>query len=415
MRTTIFDPENWREIVATLSRNKTRTFLTAFGIFWGTFMLALLWGGAVGFQGIMSRQFAGIATNMGGVNSDMRSISYRGFNKGSSWGMTEQDIEAIRRTAPYIEQSTTLNFNHLTAVNADHSKSAGVLGVESQYNGINNPIIYEGRFLNESDVAGVRKVAVIGRNLANELFPGESPVGRDVSLGGIHFTIVGMAGQLGEASIGGRVDDSFIIPATTMRRAFNQGTTVHFFIYTAPAGHKPSENQAAIRRVLSSAHTIHPDDERAIQFMDISEMFEMVSALFMGFTLLAIFVGGSSLIAGVIGVGNIMWIIVKERTGEFGIRRAIGARPADITMQVLSESVLLTLVAGTAGICFACLVLGIADHMTAEPPYPPAGFQISFAKAVGILVSFIVLGSAAGTLPAVKAMRIKPVEAMRSK
>ncbi len=415
MRTTILDPENWREIIATLARNKTRTFLTAFGIFWGTAMLAMLWGGANGFQGIISRQFAGVATNMGGVSTGTRSISYRGFNKGSYWTMNELDIAAIRRTAPYMENSTTLNSIILTASHGDRSKGVQALGVENDYAVISGPVLYEGRFLNASDVSGARKVAVIGRNIAEEIFPDVSPVGQDVSLGGIHFTIIGVAGQLGDVSIGGKVDDSFILPATTLRRAFNQGIRVHFFLYTAPAGHKPSENEAAIRRVLSSAHTIHPDDERAFEFMDISEMFDMVRALFTGITILAFFVGAGSLMAGVIGVGNIMWIIVKERTNEFGIRRAIGARPSDITVQVLSESVLLTLVAGLAGVCFAAAVLGIADHVTAVPMMPPAGFQISFGKAIGIVVAFIVLGSVAGTLPAIKAMKIKPIEAIRAK
>ena len=149
--------------------------------------------------------------------------------------------------------------------------------------------------------------------------------------------------------------------------------------------------------------------------MDISEMFEMISKVFLSISLLAFFVGFGTLMAGVIGVGNIMWIIVKERTHEFGIRRAIGAKPADITGQVLSESVLLTLVSGTAGVCFATLVLYVADKVTYQPLLGYAGFQISFGMAVGIVFTFFILGSLAGTLPAIKAMRIKPIEALRDK
>ncbi len=141
----------------------------------------------------------------------------------------------------------------------------------------------------------------------------------------------------------------------------------------------------------------------------------MINGLFMGIAILAAFVGMGSLMAGVIGVGNIMWIIVKERTHEFGVRRAIGAKPADITVQVLSESVLLTLVAGTAGVCFAAIILGLADHLTADPMLGKAGFEISFGGALAIVGTFFILGSAAGTLPAIKAMRIKPIEALRDK
>ncbi|MCM1068145.1 MAG: ABC transporter permease [Muribaculaceae bacterium] len=415
MKTALFDPENWREIIATLARNKTRTFLTAFGIFWGTAMLAMLWGGANGFEGIMRRNFAGFATNLGATFPGTRSISYKGFNKGSWWNMTEQDIAAIRRVAPAIEYSSTVSSRSTTGVYGNKSKSASANGVEGDYTKIMEPVIYEGRFINSSDVANSRKVMVIGRNLATELFGMESPVGKYVALNGIHFMVVGVAGQKSEASISSRIDDSYTLPSTTMRRAFNMGNTVGFLIYTAPAGKVPSDNEAAIRRVLSSAHSIHPDDERAIGFMDISEMFKTVDSLFMGITLLAFFVGLGSLMAGVIGVGNIMWIIVKERTHEFGVRRAIGAKPADITVQVLSESILLTLVAGTGGVCFASLVLAVADRVTADPLLGMAGFELPFATAVGIVITFFILGSAAGTLPAVKAMRIKPIEAIRDK
>ena len=144
-------------------------------------------------------------------------------------------------------------------------------------------------------------------------------------------------------------------------------------------------------------------------------MFDMVNKLFMGISLVALFIGGSSLMAGVIGVGNIMWIIVRERTHEFGVRRAIGAKPLDITVQVLCESILLTLVAGMAGVCFAAMILGAADAVTASPVLGKAGFEIGFTQAVGILAAFFVLGSAAGTLPAIKAMKIKPIEALREK
>lgn len=413
--TSIFDLENWREITATLSRNKTRTFLTAFGIFWGTAMLAMLWGGAQGFRGIMWRNFDGFATNMGACFANARSMSYKGFNKGSRWDMTVQDIDNIRRVAPYIDRSTMLYSNYGKASYADKSKSGRIIGVEETFTAIQEPIIFDGRFINEADVRSEAKVAVIGKNMASELFGDESPLGKAVNLSDVYFTIVGVAGQRGKASVMGRIDDSFYIPASTMRRAFNRGNTVDAFMFTTVDGHKPSDNKAAIKRTLYSAHSIHPDDDNAIYFMDISEMFDIVNGVFLGISLLAFFVGAGSLMAGVIGVGNIMWIIVKERTHEFGVRRALGAKPADITVQVLSESVLLTLVAGTAGVCFACLVLGIADMATYSPLQGDAGFQLTFATAVTIVGTFFILGSLAGTLPAIKAMRIKPIEALRDK
>ncbi len=415
MKTAIFDIDNWREIGATLARNKTRTFLTAFGIFWGTAMLAMLFGGARGFEGMMRRNFAGFSTNLGGVFPNRRTVPYKGFNKGSSWNLTVRDIELIRQLAPAIEYSSVMNNRGATASYGSKSKSTTIAGVDGDYGKIMIPVINEGRFINETDVSQSRKVAVMGKNMATSLFGNESPVGKFINLDGIYFLVVGVASQLSDASIGVQIDDSFVLPSSTMRNAYNWGNNVGYFVYTAPAGRSPSENEPTMRRILSSQHSISPDDMNAIEFMDISENFEMIDNLFMGITLLALFVGFGSLFAGVIGVGNIMWIVVKERTQEFGIRRAIGAKPADITIQVLSESILLTLVAGTLGVCFGALVLGIADHMTFDPMLGHAGFELPFSIAIGIVFTFFILGSAAGTIPAFKAMRIKPIEAINDK
>lgn len=415
MKTGLLDIDNWREIGASLARNKTRTFLTAFGIFWGTAMLALLTGGADGFKGVMSRNFAGFSTNMGAVFSEPRSMSYMGFNKGSGWSITTEDVEAIRQVAPAIESSSSITSRGCTGVYSTRSKRGNFIGAEPQYKNIVTPVIYSGRFINESDEKYAKKVVAVGRNIANELFGNEDPTGKRMTLNGISFTVIGTIGQKGEASIAGRLDDSYLVPNSTARKTFNMGNKVDFFPYIAPQGHNPSENEDAIRRVLSRRHAIHPDDKNAIGFMDISEMFEMVDNMFLGIALLALFVGIGSLMAGVIGVGNIMWIIVKERTHEFGIRRAIGARPRDITMQVLSESIVLTLVAGTAGVCFASIILAIADHVTADPLNGMAGFGINFSAAVSIVFIFFILGCAAGTLPAIKAMKIKPIEAINDK
>ena len=276
-------------------------------------------------------------------------------------------------------------------------------------------MLYEGRLINASDLSPTRKVAVIGKNVASELFGNESPVGKYVSLNGIYFLIVGVAGQSGEVSLAGRIDDNILIPITTMRQAFHQGNYVGFLVFTVDPGHTPTELKPYIRRALCANHPIHPDDQSAIYVEDMAENFEIIDNVFLGVSLLAIFVGFGSLMAGVIGVGNIMWIIVKERTQEIGIRRAIGAKPIDIIVQILSESMVLTTIAGIAGVCFASLVLGVVDHATLDPINGSAHFELRFMNAVWIVVTFFVLGTAAGTIPAIKAMRIKPIEAMRDK
>ncbi len=415
MLTNLFDIENWREIGATLARNKTRTFLTAFGIFWGTAMLAMLIGGASGLRGMLMRNFDGFATNMGCCFPNRTTKAYKGFNKGMSWKLDDRDIEFIRRTSSALDLSTKLNFEMGSVKYGTKSTARQVQGVESDYFKIQLPVIEAGRVLNSSDEAQIKKVAVIGKNVAAELFGTENAIGKYISVNGVYFLTVGVISQTSEVSIGGKIDDSVILPSTTLRRAYNKGIDIDGFIYTAKPGHSPKEIEPIVRKAASTFHPIDPTDKDAMFFMDISENFAMVENLFTGISLLAIFVGIGTLLAGIIGIGNIMWIIVKERTQEIGIRRAIGAKPRDIIVQVLSESMVLTAIAGISGICFAVMVLTIAEKITHDPILGSAHFQLSFTKAVGIMAVFLILGTAAGIVPAIKAMKIKPIEALNDK
>ncbi|MDE7411028.1 MAG: ABC transporter permease [Paramuribaculum sp.] len=415
MKNAIFDWENWREIGSTLSRNKTRTFLTAFGIFWGVAMLAVLWGGSSGLEGMMKRNFQGFATNMGGCFPQRTTMSYRGFNKGMDWSMNQDDVDFIRRTCPLIEYSSTLNFYGSSVKYGTKSTAGRIMGVESDMFDIQIPVLHEGRVINQSDITQTRKVAVLGKNKADELFSGESPIGKFVSIDNIYFKVIGVVSQKSDASIGGNMDDSIIIPSTTMRRTFNMGKNINFMIYTMKSGHTPKDIEPYVWRAVRSNHPLNPNDNQAVWFMDISENFKMADNLFFGIGILALFVGIGTLLAGIIGVGNIMWIIVKERTQEIGIRRAIGAKPRDIIVQILSEGMILTAIAGIAGICFATLILYVADQLTFDPIKGSANFQLQFHSSVTIMLLFLILGTAAGLIPAIKAMRIKPIEALNDK
>lgn len=411
----LFDTDNWREIGATLSRNKTRTFLTAFGIFWGTAMLALLLGGASGLKGLLMRNFAGMSTNMVAMFSQPTSISYKGFNKGSSWSLTDRDINAFRSRIPEIEYISGIVSVSGNTTYKDKSKSASIVGSNADYFNICIPILHSGRLISERDFLRGEKVAVIGKNLAANLFGSEDPVGKYINAGGAYVQIIGVISQKGEASIGAQLDESLVMPFTTLRRIWGLGDEVYFIAATLHPGHRLAEIKPTVSRIISTTHPISPDDDQAIAFMDISEMFEQVEGVFLAVSLLAFFVGAGTLIAGIIGVGNIMWIIVKERTTEIGIRRAIGARPSSIIFMILSEGIVLTAIAGLAGISFATIILGVVDHLMDDPVKGAPGFEMSFTLSIAILLIFMILGSLAGLIPSIKAMKIKPIEAINDK
>lgn len=414
--TEIFDVENWREISATLAKNKTRTFLTGFGIFWGVFMLAALLGGAQGAKDLLLRNFEGLATNSAIMASDRTSMPYKGYAKNRSYSLDMTDVERLRQALPEVATVTADQFQGgCSFVNGRHSVAGQVMGVEPEFSDVMEPKIYSGRFINENDMATGRKVCVIGKRVAEQIFPTiPDPVGQIVQVNGISYKIVGMAGQLNELQMGGRIDEEIILPFTTFRKAFGTGEELDVVMLVARDGYRIANLKDRIRRVIYSRHYIHPQDESALWIMDISEEFEKVDMLFLGVSLLAGFIGFSTLIAGIIGIGNIMWVIVRERTQEIGIRRALGAKPRDIIVQILSEGMALTFIAGTAGITFAAIALGITQHMTANEVSTPQ-FQLLPQQALWIMGVFLVLGSLAGLIPAVKAMRIKPIEALSSK
>lgn len=414
MKTAFFDLDNWKEIGVTLARNKTRTFLTAFGIFWGTAMLAMLLGGSKGLEDLMARNFEGFATNSALIFPNRTTISYKGYNKGTAWSITSEEVEAMRRVIPEIRYLTATDYVTASAVNGKKAKSVTVSGVDQYFHNVFEPVIYEGRFVNAADDFHQRKVCVIGKQVSLDLFGQESPIGKYVQVAGIYYRIVGMAGQTSEVTIQDKIDESIIIPASTLRKAFNRGNNVGGLMLVARDGISPSSLRPRIERVFRNNHPISPEDHKAMFFFDVSERFAMVDNLFTGIRILALFVGMGTLLAGIIGVGNIMWVIVKERTKEIGIRRAIGARPSDIITQILSEGVALTTLAGVAGIVFATLVLFVAQKLT-DNGVSQAGFQLMFSQAAAIMVTFIVLGTAAGLIPSVKAMKIKPIEAMNDK
>lgn len=418
MKLTIFDKDNWREIGATLARNKTRTFLTGFGIFWGVVMLTLLLGGARGGEDLLKRNFAGFATNSGGFIPSNTTMPYHGYQKGRQWHLNTSDVEMLRQSFPELKaiipsyQKWNSSFK-----NGKNSFSGQMIGADPNYADIQNPQIFSGRFINDADNNGERHVAVIGKKVATQLYPGiNTPEGKMIDINGSAYSVIGVIGDQSEVKLNGSLDESVLVPSSTFRRANGYGDNVDFLMMVAQDDVDLSEVIPRMRRAIYRRHDIHPNDEGASWVINIADMFERVDTLFSGIDILALFIGFSTLLAGIIGIGNIMWVIVKERTQEIGIRRAIGAKPKDIIVQVLSEGAALTLFSGMAGICFATLILAVMDKMMNPPDaVSPAHFNMSIGSTLGIMLVFMVLGVLAGLIPSIKAMKIKPIEAINSK
>ena len=409
------DIDRWEEILITITRNKTRSILTAFGVFWGIFMLVALMGGSQGIQDMLATNFEGFATNSGFTGSSETSKAYKGFRKGRHWNLEIKDLERIRQSVPEIDIITPCNAKW--GINAIYEKfecsSCSMKGVYPEYANIDTPTLSFGRFINHIDIKERRKVCVIGKQIYETLFPdGSDPCGKFINANGIYYQVIGVNASAGNMSIDGWPPTTIIIPFSTMLQNYNYGNQVEILCYTARTGYSIKNIQTSIESVLKQAHMIHPDDKQAVMHVDAEALFSMVDNLFKGIKILSWMVGLGTLLAGAIGVSNIMMVTVKERTTEIGIRRAIGARPKDIMSQILSESMVLTTLAGLGGISFAVFILHVLEIGTAQSD-TPAHFQISFWMAIGACVILLILGMLAGLAPAYRAMAIKPIDAIR--
>lgn len=407
------DLDSFEEILIAITRNKTRSVLTAFGVFWGIFMLIILLGGSRGLQDMLSVNFEGFASNSGFTYSEPTSKPYKGFRKGRYWNLENRDIEIVRQAVPEVDVVTpSLAKWGMTAVAGENKISCTVKGAYPDMKKIEDMDIRMGRSINDMDIKGRRKVCIMGKWVYETLFPkGGDPCGSYIRIDGIYYQVVGVSFSAGNMNIQGQAQSSITLPFTTMQENYNFGKKIDVLCYTAKSGHPVSEVQEKIEKVIKEAHFIHPDDKQAVLSLNAEAMFSMVDNLFKGINILGWMVGLGTLLAGAIGVSNIMMVTVKERTVEIGIRRAIGAKPSDIMGQILSESMVLTIMAGMAGISFGVLVLQMTEILTAGSG-TPAHFQISFWMAIGACALLMVLGVLAGLAPAYRAMSVKPVEAI---
>ena len=409
------DINTYHEIADSLLRNKSRSLLTGFGIFWGLFMLLAMLGAGDGVKGLLKSNFDGFASNAAVIVSANTSVPYKGFQEGRYWSLKYKDMARIKYLIPESDVVTPMISQWgQNAVYDAQTTSCSVCGINADYVAIEAPRMKYGRFLNEVDVEHGRKVCVIGKRIYNELFPdGGDPCGTFIQVGSVFFQVVGVNFASGNLNINGNTTQKVVIPSTVAQQLYNRGDNVDIVCMTAKSGIKMTSLEGRVRQVLAREHLFDPKDEPAMMFINTEQIFTLIDTLFRGVDFLILLIGLGTLLAGAIGVSNIMMVTVKERTVEIGIRRAIGATPRDILSQIMLESVSLTLIAGMFAIVFSVMVLSLAEIIVANSGDMQPAFQISFGLAMAAAALLTVLGMAAGLAPAIRAMNIKPVDAMR--
>ena len=418
----MFDFDGIHEIWQTIARNKTRSLLTAFGVFWGIFLLVVLSSTGNGFENGMMKQVEGVTPNTGFFFTSTTGEPYKGYQKGRSWSMQMADIEAVREAFPCVKaispEASVWSSEDKNVIYGSRSGSFTVKGVMPEYNEIEKSKIIKGRFINETDIAANRKVCLLGKKVYETMFErGENPIGKMVKVNGIYFQVVGVARSYTDnVNINGSVDESVILPFTTMQQVFALGDKINFFALVADDDTPLPEIEEDIMQLIKQRHDIAPTDKDAIRSFNLTEIFKAFKGLFFGIHILIWIVGLGTLMSGIIGVSNIMLVTVKERTREIGVRRAIGAKPKNIITQVLSESLLLTTLAGLVGLCIGVGIMAIVGMITSNMPSDNMMFQdpyMSFKAAVLATIIVILSGLLAGVLPALRAIQIKAIDAIR--
>lgn len=411
--------ELWNEILQTISRNKWRSLMTAFGVFWGLLMLILLVGAGLGISNGITSGLTVIPSNSIFMGGGHTSKAYKGFGKDRQIGIDNQDVEIIRTNLGARGRFVTpLSFGGSKIVNyGEENGSFDVVATSpGYYYAIPQQMVF-GRYLNEIDSKERRKVCVIGQKIYDTLFPnGDDPSGKTIQVGNIYFTIVGVVKKLSEMiNIGSDVDESVIVPLETGQLAYNMANQVHVLCVTLQDQYKITDWEDRVKGWVKEQHYVHPDDDAAIWSINLSEIIGTFTNLFLGIGILIWIVGVGSLLAGIIGISNIMLVTVKERTQEIGIRRALGAKPRSIMLQILSESLVLTLAAGLTGLVLGVWILQLAGLIMKANP-GDGGIvidpQIPFSVAFAALMILVIGGLFAGWMPARRAMKIKAIEAL---
>jgi putative ABC transport system permease protein len=415
----MFDKDNWQEIFATIKKNKLRTFLTCLGVGWGIFMLVIMLGAGNGLKNGVMQDFSGTATNSFFVWAQKTNKAYKGMQPGRNYHFNNADVVALSNVPELAIVSPQNQLGgHEQGSNVIRGLKTGnfdVGGVYPNISDIQYIHVTEGRFLNNNDISEKRKVCVIGSRVKEVLFnKDEDAIGKYIRISGVYFKVIGCSTPTGNGDRAREESQRVMIPFTTFQNAFNMGDFVGWFAISAHPKVSVEDAEKHAIALLKERHKIAPDDDLAVGHWNMGVQFQRLSGLFTGINSLVWFVGIGTLIAGVIGISNIMLIVVKERTREIGVKRALGATPASVISQIMMESVFLTIIAGYVGLLLGLLLLEGINSALGENAEMFRNPTVDLAMVFQALTVLIISGAIAGLIPAMRAVSVHPVEALRA-
>lgn len=417
----MFSKDRWKEILEVLSSNMWRTVATAFGVGWGIFILIILLAAGKGLENGIRQDFNGVATNTMFMWTRTTAMAYEGLPEGRNFNFKLEDVDLLRRNVPELRIISPRNSIRLGPEdNVIRGTETGRYRVFGDYPEIieQNPMyVAHGRFFNYNDIDEKRKVVVIGNRIRSDLYQEEEEVlGTYLKINGVNFMVVGTYKEKTSNGGGENNEREIFMPFTTFSQTYNRADNVGWMAITAKDGSSITELNKAVVGTVKQSRKIHPDDERAIGFFDLYEQFNRVEGLFGALKFVAYFVGILVLLSGIIGVSNIMLIVIKERTKEIGIRRALGEDPWSIRLQILMESIFLTIISGMVGIIFGALsIYGINTLLDSVGPVDMfLNPSVSLGVVISALLILIVSGLLAGFIPANSAIRVRPIDALRT-
>ena len=415
----ILDIDNWREISATLRKNKLRTVLTGLGVFLGIVILLVMIGFGQSLERGIKGRMAGFATNAVFVWGQRTSKPYAGLPPNRNVEYDNGDIEALSRIPGILHLAPrNQRGGFMQGSNVRYGTKTGAFQVSGDYPAfqyVQTPLMRAGRFLNQADIAERRKVAVIGEGVVEQLYEGKDPMGTYIEANGVYFQVIGVFGSKQSGQQADRILNTIHVPFTTFQQAFNFGDRVGWFAIVAQPDVHASVIEERVKEVLKQRHRIAPDDDTAIGSWNAGKEFAKMNTMFFMINLIMWVAGTMCLFAGVVGVSNIMLISVRERTKEIGVRKALGATPATVIRMIVSEATVLTVIFGYLGVVAGVGVLELLAWVISkipDSPFGPPNADITIATAAAAVIA--VFGALAGVIPAYHASKIEPVEALRT-